>query len=75
MIKTLRALLGKTPREPPAKKPAPRAGSKPSNNRGEYRAVSLAPSSTCCAATKDALASATCCAKRHAYPWWKPRET
>jgi hypothetical protein len=54
MIKTLRALLGKTPREPPAKKPAPSAGSKPSNNRGEYRAVSLAPSSTCCAAAKDA---------------------
>ena|ERR1039458_8417393 len=53
MIKVLRALLGKAPREHPAKKPAPSAGSKPSNTSGQYRAVSIAPSRVCCAAAKE----------------------
>jgi hypothetical protein len=50
MIKALKALFRRTPREHPAKKSAPSVGSKPSNAGGEYRAVSLAPGNACCAA-------------------------
>ena len=54
MIKALRGLLGKTPREHAAKKPAPTARPKPPNADGDYRAVSLVSSSGRCAAAKDA---------------------
>jgi hypothetical protein len=54
MIWILKALLGNTYRDYPAKKPAPSAGSKSSRGGGDYRAFSLAPSSACCAAAKDA---------------------
>ena len=54
MIKVLSELFGKTPREPPGKKPAPIARSMRPNIGGDFRAVSLAPSSRCCAAAKSA---------------------
>src|SRR5260370_38698836 len=54
MIKVLRGLFGKTPREHPAKKPTPIARPKQSNAGGDFRAVSLAPSIRCCAAAKHA---------------------
>ena len=54
MIKVLRGLFGKTPREHPAKKPTPIVRPKPSNSGGDFRAVSLAPSIRCCAAAKHA---------------------
>lgn len=54
MIRLLRALLGDTPHEYRAKKPAPGAGRKPSNTGGDYRAVSFAPSIECYAAAKNA---------------------
>jgi hypothetical protein len=54
MIKVLRALLGKTPREQPAKKPAPIARPKASSAGGDYRAVSLTPGLGCCVAAKHA---------------------
>src|ERR1700737_845596 len=54
MIKVLRGLFGKTPRERPAKNPTPIARSKLPNSGGDFRAVSLAPSIRCCAAAKDA---------------------
>jgi len=50
MIKVLEGLLGKNPREHPAKKPTPIAGPKRSNTAGDFRAVSIAPSIECCAA-------------------------
>jgi hypothetical protein len=54
MLKALRTLLGKTPREHPAKKPARSAKPKPPNAGGDYRAVSRAPSTRSCAAAKHA---------------------
>lgn len=54
MIKALKALLGKTPPEHPAKKPPLTARPKPSNAAGDYRAVSLASNAACCAAAKNA---------------------
>jgi hypothetical protein len=54
MIKALQALLGKTPRELTAKKPAAAATGKPSPGGRDYRAVSLASSGSCCAAAKAA---------------------
>jgi len=54
MIKLLRGLFGKTPREHPAKKPMLIARPKRSNTGGDFRAVSLAPSIRCCAAAKQA---------------------
>src|ERR1700682_3331355 len=54
MIKVLRGLFGTTPREHPAKKPAPIARPKRSNSGGDFRAVSLAPSIRCCAGAKRA---------------------
>jgi hypothetical protein len=53
MIQLLKSLLGKIPREQPAKKPAPSAKSRPPNTLVDYRAVSLAPGSACCAAAKN----------------------
>src|ERR1700675_3997505 len=52
MIKVLRGLFGETPREHPAKKPTPFARPKRSSTGGDFRAVSLAPSISCCAAAK-----------------------
>jgi hypothetical protein len=52
MIKILRELFGKTPREQPAKKPTPIAKPQRSNSSGDFRAVSLATSIRCCAAAK-----------------------
>ena len=54
MIKILERLLGKVSREHPANKPAPIANSKRSNSTGDFRAVEIAPSSTCCAAAMQA---------------------
>ena len=54
MIKVLRGLFGKTPREQPPKKPTPIARPKRSNAGGDFRAVSLAPGIRCCAAAKHA---------------------
>jgi hypothetical protein len=53
MIQLLRSLLGDSPREYLAKKPAPSARPNQLNAGGDYRAVSLAPSSKCHAAAKD----------------------
>jgi len=53
MIKKLKALLGKTLHEHPAKKPTPT--SKPSSIGSDYRAVSLVPGMVeCCTAAKEA---------------------
>lgn len=52
MLQLLKSLLGMTPREPPAKKPAPSTKPKPPNTL-DYRAVSLVPGSTCCMAAKN----------------------
>src|SRR5260370_41822885 len=54
MIKVLRGLFGKNPREHPAKKLTPIERPKQSNTGGDFRAVSLAPSIRCCAAAKHA---------------------
>ncbi len=54
MIKVLKELFGKTPREHPPKKPMPLAISKRSRTSGDFRAVSIAPSIGCCAAAKHA---------------------
>ena len=54
MIKVLKGLFGKTPREQPPKKPKPIARPKRSNAGGDFRAVSLAPGIRCCAAAKHA---------------------
>jgi hypothetical protein len=56
MIKLLKGLFGKTAREQPVKKPTPIVRSNRSNNGGDFRAVSLAPSVTCCAAAKRVAA-------------------
>ena len=54
MIKVLKGLFGKTPRDQPAKKPKPIARPKQANTGGDFRAVSLAPGIRCCAAAKHA---------------------
>lgn len=54
MIKVLKELFGKTPREHPPKKPTPIATSKRSKTAGDFRAASIAPSIGCCAAAKHA---------------------
>jgi hypothetical protein len=50
MIKVLKELLGKISREHPEKKPPTIARPKRSNSGGDFRAVSITPSITCCAA-------------------------
>ena len=54
MIKVLTGLFGKTPGGPPSKKPTPIATPKQSDAGGDFRAVSLAPSTRCCEAAKQA---------------------
>jgi hypothetical protein len=54
MFQFLKSLLGKVPREQPAKKPKQSAKSKPPNALVDYRAVSLVPGIKCCAAAKSA---------------------
>src|SRR6202051_1355576 len=54
MIKVLKGLCGKTPRDQPAKKPKPIARPKQANTGGDFRAVSLATRIRCCAAAKHA---------------------
>jgi hypothetical protein len=54
MIKGLKVLLGMAAREHPAKKPAPTAKPKPATG-GDYRSVSIASSSGCCAAAKSVV--------------------
>jgi hypothetical protein len=49
-LKVLKALLGKTHRDKPAKKPRPVVVAKPATVGSDYRAVSVAPSDSCCAA-------------------------
>ena len=49
MLKVLQTLLGKTPREDAAKKPAPKASVKPAAAK-DYRSVSVAPGVKCCKA-------------------------
>jgi hypothetical protein len=53
MLKALRALLSKPPRDDGAKKPAPKALAKPATAGKDYRAVSVAPGMNCCAAAHD----------------------
>ena len=43
-------LLGNTPRGKPAKTPGPNTVAKPPTARADYRAVSVAPGNSCCAA-------------------------
>ena len=54
MIKVLEGLLGKISREPAAKKPTSIAKPKRLNNTGDFRAVEIVPSVTCCAAAMQA---------------------
>ena len=54
MFQLFKSLLGKIPREQPAKKPKQSAKSKPPNALIDYRAVSLVPGIKCCAAAKHA---------------------
>jgi hypothetical protein len=54
MIKVLEGLLGKISREHAAKKPTSIAKPKRLNNTGDFRAVEIAPSATCCAAAIQA---------------------
>lgn len=53
MMKALRALLGKTPRDDSAKKAVPDTKTRPSKAGGDYRAVSIALGVKCCLAAKD----------------------
>jgi hypothetical protein len=50
MLKGIRALLRKTPRDNPAKKPARKTPAKPATAGKDFRAVSIAPGSASCAA-------------------------
>lgn len=50
MIKALKGLLAKLSREHPAKNFTPIAKLKRPHNRGDFRAVEIAPSILCCAA-------------------------
>jgi hypothetical protein len=50
MLKELKALLGKTPGQDSAKKPAPTAPVKPATAGKDYRAVAVAPGLKCCSA-------------------------
>jgi hypothetical protein len=52
MKQLLKSLLGAKARDNPATKPGPAARSKPTHAGRDYRAVSLAPNTTCHAATK-----------------------
>jgi len=54
MIQLFKSLFGEPSRSHIGKKPAAIARLKPTQARGDYRAVSLAPSIDCCTATKDA---------------------
>jgi hypothetical protein len=54
MIKVLKGLLGKISRERPAKNPTSIARPKGPNGSGDFRAVEIAPSITCCAAAMQA---------------------
>jgi len=54
MIKVLKELLGTISREQPAKRTAPTFTPTRSNTSGDFRAVSIAPSITCCAAARRA---------------------
>lgn len=56
MIQLFKSLLGESPRERPAKQPAPGARLKPAHAGGDFRAVSVAPSTECHAGLKDASA-------------------
>lgn len=49
-MKVLKVLLGNTPRGKPAKTPGPNTVAKPPTARADYRAVSVAPGNSCCAA-------------------------
>jgi hypothetical protein len=53
MNKVLKGLLGKISREHPAKNTTPIARPNRPNNTGDFRAVEIAPSVTCCAAAKQ----------------------
>jgi len=59
MIKALRALFGKTPRDHAAKKTVPGTKPKPSKGGSDYRAVSLTPGIASCTAAKG-LAGKSC---------------
>src|SRR5580700_7183144 len=50
MIKILKGLLGESSGEHAAKKPLPVAARKRPSGAGEFRAVKIVPSITCCAA-------------------------
>jgi hypothetical protein len=54
MIKVLEELLGKIAREHPANTPKPIARPKRPNSCGDFRAVEIAPSITCCPAAMQA---------------------
>ena len=54
MIKVLEGLLDKISRKHPATRPTPIARPKRSNNAGDFRSVSIAPSIMCCAAAMHA---------------------
>jgi hypothetical protein len=54
MTKVLRDLFGKTPRERTSKKPTPIAINKRPNAGGDFRAVSVVASASCCAAATRA---------------------
>jgi hypothetical protein len=54
MIKVLKGLLGRSSREHAANTPKPIAKLKRPPSRGDFRAVEIAPSVTCCAAAMQA---------------------
>ena len=54
MIELLKSLLNSKPGDGHARKPASKSVPRPSGNACDFRAVSLAPSLDCCAATKGA---------------------
>jgi hypothetical protein len=50
MLKELKALLGKSPRDAGVKPPAPKVLAKPATAAKDYRAVSVTPGMKCCSA-------------------------
>jgi hypothetical protein len=56
MIQLLKSLLNAKTSDGPTRKAASTAMPRPAHNACDFRAVSLAPSLECCAATKDATA-------------------
>jgi hypothetical protein len=55
MLKSLKALLGKTPRDDSAKKPARSTPAKSAPTGKDYRSVAVTPGVKCCSAANDIL--------------------